>query len=60
MTHGRDAEEAAERVERIRETIDAHGGARDDAILRSTEILKKTGIRLAERADARTEADAEA
>jgi DNA-binding Lrp family transcriptional regulator len=55
MTHGRSADEAADRVDKVREAVEAGGGDRAADELRSVRILKKTGIRLNERADAHTE-----
>ena len=57
MTHGRSEAESERRIQRVRETMDAHWdvGEGDWDSLFSTEILKKTGIRLGERADANTE-----
>ncbi|MCU4926379.1 Lrp/AsnC family transcriptional regulator [Halobacteria archaeon AArc-dxtr1] len=59
MTHGRSKEESEQRIEQVRETMAAHWdvGADDWDSLFSTQILKKTGIRLAERADANTESE---
>ena len=57
MTHGRSEAESAERVEQVRERMaefwDVEDGDWDT--LFSTRILKKTGIRLDERADANTD-----
>ncbi|NHN41334.1 Lrp/AsnC family transcriptional regulator [Halorubellus sp. JP-L1] len=60
MTHGRSEEESAERVEQVREVMSEYWdvGDEDWDTLFSTRILKKTGIRMAERADANTDADA--
>ena len=57
MTHGRSEEESERRIQRVKETMDAHWDVDEDdwGSLFSTEILKKTGIRLGERADANTE-----
>ena len=57
MTHGRSEAESRERVETVRETMADHWDVGDDdwETLFSTRILKKTGIRLAERADANVE-----
>ncbi len=57
MTHGRSEAESAERIETVRETMAEHWDVGDDDwdTLFSTRILKKTGIRMAERADANTE-----
>ena len=59
MTHGRSEEESDRRVERVRETMAEYWDVADDDwdTLFSTQILKKTGIRLAERADANTADD---
>ncbi|GAB3020072.1 siroheme decarboxylase subunit beta [Natronobiforma cellulositropha] len=58
MTHGRSEDESARRVEQVRETMAEYWPVEDDDwdTLFSTQILKKTGIRLAERADANTQA----
>ncbi|MFB6302967.1 MAG: Lrp/AsnC family transcriptional regulator [Haloferacaceae archaeon] len=57
MTHGRTAEESERRIERVREVMADHWdvGPDDWTTLFSTDVLKKTGIRLAERAEANTE-----
>ncbi len=57
MTHGRSEAESAARVERVREVMAEHWdvGDGDWDTLFSTSILKKTGIRLTERASANTE-----
>jgi DNA-binding Lrp family transcriptional regulator len=57
MTHGRSEAESAARVERVREEMTRFWTVGDDDwdTLFSTRILKKTGIRLDERADANTE-----
>jgi DNA-binding Lrp family transcriptional regulator len=63
MTHGRSEEESRERIDEVRETMAEYWDVGDDDwdSLFSTRILKKTGIRLDERADANTEpADANA
>ena len=54
MTHGRDEAESAARIEEVREAMAEHWDVADDDwdTLFSTRILKKTGIRLDERADA--------
>ena len=59
MTHGRSEEESEARIERVRETMDEFWdvGEGDWDTLFSTRILKKTGIRLAERAEANTDAE---
>ena len=61
MTHGRSEAESERRIERVSETMADYWTVEDDDwdSLFSTRILKKTGIRLAERAAANTaEADA--
>ena len=61
MTHGRSEAESERRIERVRETMADYWPVEDDDwdSLFSTQILKKTGIRLAERAAANTtDADA--
>jgi len=57
MTHGRSEEESAERVEQVRERMAEFWtvGEDDWDTLFSTQILKKTGIRIDERASANTE-----
>ncbi|WP_276258378.1 Lrp/AsnC family transcriptional regulator [Haloglomus litoreum] len=57
MTHGRSEAESAERVEQVRERMAEFWDVGEDDwdTLFSTRILKKTGIRLDERADANTE-----
>ncbi|PSQ41635.1 Lrp/AsnC family transcriptional regulator [Halobacteriales archaeon SW_5_68_122] len=57
MTHGRSEAESQRRIEEVRETMAEHWDVADEdwEALFSTEILKKTGIRMAERADANTE-----
>ncbi len=57
MTHGRSEEESEARIERVRERMEEFWDVDEDDwdTLFSTRILKKTGIRLAERADANTE-----
>ncbi|MDS0294214.1 Lrp/AsnC family transcriptional regulator [Halogeometricum luteum] len=64
MTHGRSEAESEERIERVREVMAEHWdvGPRTTAeeqgdwdTLFSTRILKKTGIRMDERAEANTE-----
>jgi hypothetical protein len=61
MTHGRSEEESRERVEQVRETMAEYWDVGDDDwdTLFSTRILKKTGIRLDERADANTASGSE-
>jgi DNA-binding Lrp family transcriptional regulator len=56
MTHGRSEAESEERIEQVRDVMDEYWdvGDEDWDTLFSTRILKKTGIRLAERADANT------
>ncbi|WP_224334569.1 Lrp/AsnC family transcriptional regulator [Haloprofundus halobius] len=56
MTHGRNEEESQRRIEEVRETMNEYWAVGDDDwdSLFSTRILKKTGIRLAERAEANT------
>ncbi|WP_254769235.1 Lrp/AsnC family transcriptional regulator [Salinilacihabitans rarus] len=58
MTHGRTEAESRRRVEQVRETMAEYWDVGEDDwdTLFSTRILKKTGIRLAERADANTRA----
>ena len=63
MTHGRDEAESKRRIEQVREVMAEFWDVADDEwdSLFSTRILKKTGIRLDERADAQVrdgEADA--
>jgi hypothetical protein len=62
MTHGRSEAESEERVAAVCETMAEYWDVTDDDwdTLFSTRILKKTGIRLDERADANTETDASA
>ncbi|QRV13719.1 Lrp/AsnC family transcriptional regulator [Haloterrigena salifodinae] len=59
MTHGRSEAESQQRIEQVRERMDNYWDvtADDWDTLHSTQILKKTGIRLDERADANTEAE---
>jgi DNA-binding Lrp family transcriptional regulator len=54
MTHGRDEAESERRIEQVREVMTDFWDVDDDEwdSLFSTRILKKTGIRLDERADA--------
>ncbi|WP_123537567.1 siroheme decarboxylase subunit beta [Halosimplex salinum] len=56
MTHGRSEEESEARVEQVREKMAEHWDVTDEDwdTLFSTGILKKTGIRIEERADANT------
>ncbi|WP_410766649.1 Lrp/AsnC family transcriptional regulator [Haloferax sp. DFSO60] len=57
MTHGRSEAESQARIERVREVMSEYWDVGDDDwdSLFSTRILKKTGIRMEERADANTE-----
>lgn len=61
MTHGRTPEESQRRIERVREEVAEHVdiSASDWDTLFSTRVLKKTGIRLEERATANTTEAAE-
>jgi DNA-binding Lrp family transcriptional regulator len=56
MTHGRSEDESERRIGRVREVMADHWAVGEDEwdTLFSTDILKKTGIRLAERATANT------
>ena len=56
MTHGRSEAESEARVREVRETMERYWDVCDDDwdTLFSSQILKKTGIRLDERADANT------
>ena len=56
MTHGRTEAESERRIAEVRELMDEHWdvGAADWDTLFSTRILKKTGIRIADRADSNT------
>ena len=56
MTHGRSEAESRQRIRQVKEVMERHYEVDDDGwdSLFSTEILKKTGIRLDERADANT------
>jgi len=56
MTHGRSEAESERRVEQVRERMADHWDVTDEDwdTLFSTGILKKTGIRIEERADANT------
>jgi len=56
MTHGRTEAESQRRVQQVRDVMADYWDVGDDDwdTLFSTRILKKTGIRLAERADANT------
>ncbi|ELY67936.1 siroheme decarboxylase subunit beta [Natrinema versiforme] len=56
MTHGRSEEESRQRVEQVRERMEEYWNVTPDDwdTLHSTQILKKTGIRMAARADANT------
>lgn len=57
MTHGRSEEESQRRIAEVRETMTEFWEVTDDRwdTLFSTRILKKTGIRIGERATANTE-----
>ncbi|RQG88817.1 Lrp/AsnC family transcriptional regulator [Natrarchaeobius halalkaliphilus] len=57
MTHGRTEAESDRRIAAVREAMTEYWDVTDEDwdSLFSTQILKKTGIRLAERADANTE-----
>jgi hypothetical protein len=57
MTHGRSEEESQQRIQQVKETMESFWDVGDDDwdTLFSTQILKKTGIRLEERAEANTE-----
>ncbi|QLD84749.1 Lrp/AsnC family transcriptional regulator [Natronomonas halophila] len=59
MTHGRSEEESRERIQQVKETMDEYWDVGDDDwdTLFSSEILKKTGIRLDERAEANTDGE---
>jgi DNA-binding Lrp family transcriptional regulator len=61
MTHGRSEAESEERIAEVKETMAEYWDVGDDDwdSLFSTRILKKTGIRLDERADANTETGTE-
>ncbi|WP_254525172.1 Lrp/AsnC family transcriptional regulator [Natrinema caseinilyticum] len=56
MTHGRSEAESERRIEQVRETMAGYWDVTEDDwdSLFSTQILKKTGIRLAERAASNT------
>ncbi|WP_224449067.1 Lrp/AsnC family transcriptional regulator [Haloprofundus salilacus] len=56
MTHGRDEAESQRRIQEVREKMSEYWDVGDDDwdSLFSTRILKKTGIRLTERAEANT------
>ena len=56
MTHGRSEAESERRIQQVKERMEAHWDVDDDDwdSLFSTTILKKTGIRMDERADANT------
>ena len=58
MTHGRSEDESQRRIEQVRETMAEYWDVSEEDwdSLFSTQILKKTGIRLEERADANTKA----
>ena len=57
MTHGRSEAESERRIRRVKAVMEEHFEVGDDEwdTLFSTEILKKTGIRLGKRAEANTE-----
>ena len=57
MTHGRSEAESEQRIQQVREAMAEYWDVGEDDwdTLFSTEILKKTGIRMNERADANTE-----
>ncbi|CAI50340.1 siroheme decarboxylase AhbB [Natronomonas pharaonis DSM 2160] len=57
MTHGRSEDESKRRIQQVKSTMEEYWDVGDDDwdSLFSTEILKKTGIRLDERATANTE-----
>jgi len=57
MTHGRTEDESQQRIQQVKARMDDFWDVGDDDwdSLFSTRILKKTGIRLAERAEANTE-----
>ena len=57
MTHGRSEEESQQRIQQVKATMESFWEVGDDDwdTLFSTQILKKTGIQLDERADANTE-----
>ena len=57
MTHGRSEAESEQRIEQVRSLMDEHWDVGEDDwdSLFSTQILKKTGIRLDERASANVE-----
>ncbi|WP_137289204.1 siroheme decarboxylase subunit beta [Natronorubrum halophilum] len=59
MTHGRSEEESRQRIDQVRDTMADYWDVADDDwdSLFSTQILKKTGIRLDERAEANTESE---
>ena len=59
MTHGRDEAESQRRIGQVRDVMADHWDVGEDDwdTLFSTQILKKTGIRLDERADAHTESE---
>ena len=61
MTHGRSEAESDRRVQQVRDVMADYWDVGDDDwdTLFSTRILKKTGIRLAARADANVEGDAD-
>ncbi|MEF8806568.1 siroheme decarboxylase subunit beta [Natronomonas sp.] len=59
MTHGRSEAESEKRIQQVKETMDQYWdvGDNDWDTLFSSEILKKTGIRLDERAEANTDTE---
>jgi len=60
MTHGRSEDESERRIQQVRDVVSEYHDVSDDwDTLFSTRILKKTGIRLAERAEANTASDAD-
>jgi hypothetical protein len=60
MTHGRSEEESEQRIQQVRDRMAEYWDVGEDDwdTLFSTRILKKTGIRLDERAAANTVDDA--
>jgi DNA-binding Lrp family transcriptional regulator len=60
MTHGRSEAESERRIEEVHDVVSGYYDVGEDwDTLFSTRILKKTGIRLAERADANTRGERE-
>ncbi len=57
MTHGRSKAESDRRIQQVKAVMEEHWDVEEDEwdSLFSTEILKKTGIRIEERAEANTE-----